>query len=306
LQPAGSTPPDADRRRCLRLIASRTPGRQRYQEYLEDAHLYVEAHRTQPIALSGEGVVATDMKLSLRRSILFERDYLIAWVAPTWLAQVAPGCDAIASVLQPILEFSPPPLVIAPSNQRRSRSEKFVSILEHEIVHINQALCGVFRADAPASSVDDFLGNFYQHTMVEFEANFVQGVRWPAGVVEHLKRSGLTLEQWSILRGHTQALERTLRHFAAESTPEPVIAGFLTEVPRSVRERLGSLRLGKQTLSWFEGRWANDVFTALDILREQGLDVVSVTSLHPVGRWLKEQPAIRALLDARESSRATR
>jgi hypothetical protein len=305
LPPASSTSPDADRRRCLRLIASRTPGRRRYQEYREDAEIYVEAHRTQPLALSGEGVVATNMQLSLRRSVLFERDYLIAWVDPGWLQQVAPGCDAIASVLQPILAFTPPPLVIVPSNLRRSRSEKFVSILEHEIVHINQALCSVFRADAPASSVDDFLGNFYQHMIVEFEANFVQGATWPASVVEHLRRFAMTLEHWSILRGHTQALERVLRHFATKGTLEPVISGFLAAVPRSAGERLRPLRLRKEMVSWFEGRWANDVLTALSILQEQGLDVVSSLAMQSVGRWLKAQPEIQAVLAEHEARRGT-
>lgn len=187
--------------------------------------------------------------------------------------------------LGPLAGITLPPLVLVPSRQAR-RSRQTVSVFEHEIVHVNQVLTDAYPPDVRPASVDELVSHFYARAMAEFEANFLQAFRWPQPAV---KRYGYSLMQWGLLRGHTQSLEEVLRDLAFERLDEALAEGFLVEVPRQARWRLGELRLPDEVLAWFETRWARDVVLALTVLRDEGVDVNAVR-LRPVLRWLKGRP----------------
>src|SRR5207249_9024616 len=131
--------------RFRRLLDKLTPGSSTYREYHERAELYLAAHDLLLPTVSYRGQNGVVSRLQIRKSELFGREYLVAYVDSEWLRRVAPESDAIAStMLGPDLSSAPPPLVLVPEVRARSRSESFRSLLEHEFVHINQALLVVF------------------------------------------------------------------------------------------------------------------------------------------------------------------
>ncbi len=277
----------ADNGRYQRVLARCTPTARQYREYREDVEIYIDVTNGQGRPLSMHGVVGAVRKLELRPSVIFQREYLIAWVDPVWLARVAPSCDAIASSLEPVVGFAPPPMIIAPETRRRSRSAEFTSVIEHEIVHVNQALRGAFRWASTPASIEELLSSFFIHTAMEFEAELLQRTRWPHRL---LSRLGLTLPQWCLLRGYTQAVEHVLRDLAHERIAEQLAAPFVAQVQLEARQRLRDLGLGKELLGWFETRWARDVAGALTVLKSEGIDLATATRLRPVIHWLKAHP----------------
>lgn len=284
------------RRRVLKRC---TPSLAAYRAYRDDVDVYMEATRGRGRPLRLHGAVGEVRRLELRRSILFGRDYLIAWVDPEWLMHVAPSCDAIAACFEPTHGFEPPPMVVAPSSKRRSHGREFTSVVEHEMVHVNQALRGRLRWSREPATVRALLDAYFEHTAMEFEAEILQRSQWP---YRSCVAARFTLAQWCLLRGHTQALERVLREFALERMDERLGGPFVAGVAVEARQRLRGLGIGKDLLAWFEARWAQDVLVALTVIESQGVHLASAKRLRPIAQWLRDQPDVQRLIATSSSS----
>jgi hypothetical protein len=274
-----------------RLIQSRTPSERLYSKYREWADLYVDAHRRErPILRLPDGHEVR-AQLGFRRSILFGRDYLVAWVDDGLAFQKAmPEMDAVMSPVSVSWMPVPLPLIVAPGRRRQSRSEGFQAVIEHEVVHANQAILGLRIPELQARSLSRLRECFFTYTGLEHEAHFIQSVRWPLPL--NFGEVVLSLEEWVLLRAYTPALEEILRRTALGRIPKGIIANFLDEVPKRAPLRLARMGCSPDLVRWFQARWAADVSCALQVLDSQGVDLQGAP-LRSVFAWLGDKKAAR-------------
>jgi hypothetical protein len=159
----------------------------------------------------------------------------VAYVETAWYQAAAPASDAITSTLSGTGAL--PPLVIVPDRQRR-RDERFRSIIEHEFVHINQAIVGTLMPSPRGSGTQRVASAFFSRFRNEFEAHLLQLVRWPR-LFPH--RLGLSLEHWCVLRGYTDALQAIFLAAWRGQFSARDLVGFLDGLPRRLPRWLEEL-----------------------------------------------------------------
>ena len=159
------------------------------------------AHRAPPAISNGI------TNFAMRRSDLFGREYLVAYADAAWLREIAPGNDAITSPCA-TFNFAPSPaLVLIPGSRKKADDPAFLSILEHEFVHIHQILLGTFP-DSELDTADKCLREILRIARAEYEANLIELIRWPRLYSGVHARHGISLEDFCTLRGYTQGLQR--------------------------------------------------------------------------------------------------
>ena len=184
------------------IIRRLSPPQRIYKNYLQEAEDFCTSFKS--LQLSIPVAQRNFSKFALIESKLFQKKYLVCYAKESWFAHTFPGYDALATtsvVFAGILES--PPVVIVPAG-RKFISPKMCSILEHEIVHVNQAILDLFPSNFEHAK-GDLCQEILDYTLREYEANFLQLAKWP---VLFPKEGYVTLEEWCVLRGYTQALER--------------------------------------------------------------------------------------------------
>ncbi|MBI1734306.1 MAG: hypothetical protein HYR51_03960 [Candidatus Rokubacteria bacterium] len=211
-----------------------------------------------PPRLAHDGRVGRVTGLELWRSRLFGRRYLVASVEVPWYRAAAPASEAMTSTLSGANAL--PPLVIVPHTRRRPRSERFRSIVEHEFVHINQAILGTLLPSLRGSAACRLRNAFFTRFRSEFEAHLLQATRWPH-VFPH--RFGLSLEHWCVLRGYTDALEAIfVAAWQGEFRPHALVT-FLDRLPGRLRRWLKALGVDPTLAAWFRRHLVLHVAVAL-------------------------------------------
>ena len=271
----------AESERASQLLRATKPTEHAYVAYRKCVDPFVKAHRHErPTFPFGDET--TEVILGFRNSRIFNREFLVAWVDDNALSRFKPSTEAIMMPVEPVLEgLAPFPVVIAPISHRRSQSHKFISVLDHEMVHVCQALRGTWPSGWPEER-DALLDEFILYTQIEYEANLLQLARWPNA---HTPNAELTIEQWSLLRGYTQALEDVLRS-AARGDLDGDLITLVVDVGVHGPRRLERIGCSGDAIEWFANRWLRDVRTAIHILTMQGVDLDAATALHPLIRWL--------------------
>jgi hypothetical protein len=288
-----------DLARASKYLALCQPDPERYAEYLASGErLMTDGGGAMVLRFPGNSEPMS-ARIQRRRSLLFGRDYFLAWIpSEPYDAHNGQHTDAIAEIRWPGGEDARPPLILVPLRYRANRSLRFVSILEHETVHISQILGShPLPTSEHRPTAGQLVTSHFAHTRLEFLADFIQGVRWPHTVRSQLRAwsTPLRLEQWSLLRGYTQALESLFSEIARRQrvTSASVLRGFLDSVPSEANERLGDLCLSEQTLGWFKARWREDVERALLLTIERRTPEDDVRLLRPIHEWTKP-PARKA------------
>jgi len=279
--------------RSARILAKLTPTQPGYEDYrlLVDSYLDV----IKPAMRGPDQDVLRGV--GLRRSELFGgREYLVAYVSDEWLQEIAPGYDAISSTVasrggDEVAGLPLPPLVFIPQSKRRARNNFFRSVVEHEIVHINQAIQGTFPepfGDCRAEVVFDHL---LTHALAEYEACYLQDVRWPTA---HPVETGLSLEHWCRLRGYTQALEHVLLAGVELDFPPQEVERFLDRLSSSLAEGLVSTGATSELASWFEQQIDKHMFVAMQKVMSRFPPVGEHPAFRAAGRWLRPRLGIAA------------
>jgi hypothetical protein len=251
-------PSSRERANFVVLRRRLTPKAADHRAYLRDVARYIAECRTAPPRLAHDGRIGHVTRLEVWRSRLFRRRYLVACVDASWYRAAAPASDAITSTVSGVGAL--PPLVIVPHVPARRRSEHFRSIIEHEFVHINQAILGMLLPAARGPAAHRLANAFFTRCRSEFEAHLLQATRWP-GVFPH--GLGLSLEHWCVLRGYTDALESVfLATFRREFQPRDLV-GFLDRLPGRLRGWLKELRLDRTLVFWFRRHLVLHVAVAL-------------------------------------------
>lgn len=71
---------------------------------------------------------------------VFSKEYLVVFADDDWFKAVAPPFNAVASPSLLSYNLPSPPLVIVSVVNSRAKNKNFLSILEYEFVHVNQAI----------------------------------------------------------------------------------------------------------------------------------------------------------------------
>jgi hypothetical protein len=235
-----------ERRSFAALRRRLTPDAAQHRAYLRQISAFVAESRVLAPRLAHDGKVGHVTALELWHSTLFGRRYLVAYVEPSWYHAAAPGSDAMTSTLSGMDAL--PPLVIVPHRRRRPRTEQFRAIIEHEFVHINQAILGTLLP-LPRGTTQQRLSNlFFTRLRNEYEAHLLQATRWPRFFPHGC---GISLEHWCVLRGYTDALEAVfVAAWRGECRPRD-LPMFLNDLPGRLRRFLSSLGVDETLIAWF-------------------------------------------------------
>jgi hypothetical protein len=262
-------PTPAERRRFRVLLRERTPTAAIYEQYRHKARLWLARANqvTQTINILGRRVQVA--RARMRASELFRRVYLVANVNGEWLL------NTDASVVS---AGSWPPIVLLPLARVRSRKLTLRSLLEHEFVHVNQMLLGI-GARGGATTLDEWLRDFFQSASAEYEANFLQLVRWPR---LYSPDNGLSLDHWCALRGYTASLESVIATIARGAIPHRVGIRLLRTIPDVLVEGFADVGIEREHAKWFRQRWNDHLAVALGNVGKEEPQLLGMPGFHAV------------------------
>jgi hypothetical protein len=280
-------PSSEDRAKAAELVRRLTPSPAAYQEYrdLVDFSLLassmIRAHPSDFLR-----------SLRLRKSKLFEgRQYLIAYVEDDWLSQTHPGCNALCSSMDsPMVRLAEgklvPPLVMLPASKCRARSAAFSSLVEHEIVHINQVILGFGPGLPTGRHAEHLLEYLIKVAEAEYEASFIQNVLQPEPIPkEHM----LSLDHWCVLNGYAQALERVLATIVKLGFSPEATERFLDSLESALRDLLRRIHASDEVVLWFLNRTIAHVFIAVQQVLAQVPDSKDHPGFRATGSWLRRR-----------------
>jgi len=191
-----------DQKRFNRLLKGLTPAAKLHQKYLADVNFFLHKYEI----LSRSLKKPPPPKFELKKSILFQREYLVGHVDTKWFGDKAIFCNAAATDSLCVAGLNSPPLVLIP----KSKDSIEKSILEHEFVHVNQAILHKFPDSFGRSSIQQVRNIFLAKIKAEYEANFLQASRWPECIPNDL-RFDYSIDAWCALRSITQAIESVIQ-----------------------------------------------------------------------------------------------
>ena len=238
-------------KKSAKLLTQIMPSDTTYGAYQRQAEQLVGLSDTFSLSPLPEGSIAG---FEMRDSILFQRAYLVAYADPARAAAEFPGTDAVTIANLRLDSGSPPPFVLLSETKKKSKGPFFRSVLEHEFVHVNQAIRGTFPA-SPKGTAKELVENIFQVTRAEYEANLIQLTRWPHLYHQQVPRylregNGLSLDRWCVLRGYTQGLEQIVGAVAAGRIDEGEFMEFIDGLPAALPPGFRSMRfdqaLGKE------------------------------------------------------------
>lgn len=195
------TLPKLSQIRFQKITRKLSPKKEVYTKYLQEAKRFCITFDS---LQTGIPVNKREfVKAVLVRSELFNKQYLCIHAKKSWFNKIAPKCDALATTSIILLGvFDSPPAIVVPVG-KKFKDPKIRSILEHEVVHVNQAILKCFPSDFHDGD-GDLCQAVLNFTLSEYEANYLQLAKWPM----LFPKIGLSIEEWCVLRGYTQALEQ--------------------------------------------------------------------------------------------------
>jgi len=241
-----------------KLLAKVAPSEAAYRAYRRQAEKVVGLPEPLPLSPLAEGYIAG---FEMRESVIFQRAYLVAYADPVRLQAEFSSTDALTVANLRLAALSPPPFVLLSETKKKSKGPFFRSVLEHEFVHVNQAIRGAFPP-SPKGKAKDLVENILQVTRAEYEANLIQLARWPHLYLRQVPRylregRGLSLDRWCVLRGYTQGLERIIAAAVSGRIQEGEFMEFIDRLPAALPpgfRRIGfDQALGKEYAANLQG-----------------------------------------------------
>jgi hypothetical protein len=229
-----------EHRTFRRLLRLNTPPARQRDRYAGIAAVFVAALRRGGRNARLHGV-------SLRRSRLYEGEYPCLFLPDATFP--SPALDAFCT--RRWSDGFPFPVVCLRASMTRRRSRAFQSIVEHEMTHANQALCGRFPDGRASTTVAAATAAVFALARAEFEAYFLQLGRWPELIPDSRGyRTTFTLFSWSFARAWVDALELLLE---GELCAAPLVPAVLAALHRDMAAFLGDLDASRADADWFTG-----------------------------------------------------
>lgn len=270
-----------------RLVDRLRPTASIYRSYRRrvDRWLFLSVLLPQSVRVNGRAVRILSSHLYLSR--LFQREYLVVSVNRASLRTARLGCDALAIQM---VAASLPPLVVVPF--RSINNERVRSIVEHEVVHVNQMLRGVFPSTSFKMTRKGAVVHFIQSMRVEYEANRIQLTHWPALYPSDI---ALSLDDWCALRGYAAALEGMIEALGTFD----VSPRFATAVMRDVHAKRDAIFraavFANVSVAWFTERWPRHLATALLVVMERHPELTATKAVQAVAMYWKDHCAKRTV-----------
>lgn len=272
-------------KRFKSLIRSLRPTAKAHARYSDQALRFSKDHEMLRSDRSAKKIELK--KISFMESDLFDCEFLVGRVGQTWFETTAPGCNAIATTSLQVSEISSPPIVLLPLGRRVfKRGSADHSIIEHEFVHICQAIRGIFpgnfeNADSPLDL------QFTDYVRAEFEANFLQLMLCPKLLPP--AEYGINLEEWCFLRGYTQALERFLYAGVSGNFSQEQLFSALEHLPQALQTFIEKSKLDTPVSSRFIERLKIFTIQALSLAVPRGALNLRQAKVHDrVVRWAQK------------------
>ena len=283
------TKPNGETQVYLDLLRTLTPKKSVYRLYLRESDEFIDEYST-VMEMSPELIDKFPIKgLTILHSELFSLKYLVAYVDSTWFNSIAPGCDAVASPEFNMGPFRSPPIVLVPETKIGNTDVAFRSTLEHEYVHINQALLGNFPA--AEGFVKDPIRSMFEIVESEYQANFLQLSRWPT-LYKKAKKLGvaLSLRDWCILRGYSQALEAVLMAIMEDQLTGNDVEKFLRILPKKLPLEFQKLGFEKKQGLQFAANLPNHLTIAVTNILDGGVRPKNLggRGLIKLNNWIKQ------------------
>ncbi|MFH0900064.1 MAG: hypothetical protein V2A73_05490 [Pseudomonadota bacterium] len=278
-------PSPVEMQRFDELVARLTLSDSVYAEYRAHVDRYLDKLDTQPAAISYQGMVGCILRTRLTKSVLFDLDFLVAYVDTDWFRSAAPTCDAVSSAgFVASAEEPPPPVVLVPADRIHARSQRFRSVIEHEFVHVCQALLGLLPGSARGRAAGGAFESFFSIMRAEYQANLLQLTKWPALYPHDF---GISLEHWCVLRGYSQALAQTLLAATADGLPPIEVSRFLDTLAIVLSDVIHQLDVDPGLTGWFVDRIPAHLVVALTNLLEASPGLAQSETLKAIARWLQ-------------------
>lgn len=230
-----------------------------HNQYIQKSKNYSQTFRNSYIDTNGIPI----KKIELIYSDLFRRDYLVGFVSTSWLHKVAPGCNAVATPSLEIGKLKSPPIVLVAANKDLKKNSNLHSIIEHEFVHVNQALNNNFPSNFENTKID-LIEQFIHYVHAEYEANFLKLEFWPK--LRPPTKYGLELKEWCFLRGYTQALEKLLLSAILGKFSDKKLFLALNKIPKSLETFLLKMDIETEINFQFIKRLKVFSFQALQVI----------------------------------------
>ena len=255
------------------LLATMTASERLFELYLIQARHYLYARK---IVQRREGRAEDDpfRSASLRESALYKRPYLVMAADDAWVTDVSDGADAITIPGRAPMVGRPAAAVIKWS-ETRLRNRQFQSVLEHEFVHVNQHLLGVFPE--VATSEETLLSEFEGRVQCEHAAYFIQRMHH-----RELTQYGFSVDEWVALRAVPGCVETLLHRALSLSLSGPVVVDTLRRARESI---LAGTIAHESAVVWMRGCFTSIVARAAGIVAERSRDLPGARVLEEVSRW---------------------
>jgi hypothetical protein len=223
-----------------RLLRLNTPPARQRDRYEGIAAVFVAA-------LRGGARSARLHGASLRRSHLYGISYPCLFLPDDTFP--SPALDAFCT--RRWSDAFPFPVVCLRASMTRRRSRAFQSIVEHEMIHANQALCGRFPDGGASSTAAATTAAVFALARAEFEAYYLQLGRWPELIPDsRCYCTTFTLFSWSFARAWVDALELLLE---GELCAAPLVPSVLAALHDDMPAFLGDLDASRADADWFTG-----------------------------------------------------
>jgi len=225
-----------------KILQSVTPSNEIHQDYLDEVNGFVKEYNYFVSIAKAEGHKLPVKKFKLVDSHIFKRKYLVGYADNEWFRSFAPTFDAVASPSFSSFNLQSPPLVVVPESNSRSKNSKFLSILEHEFVHVNQAILNNFPETNSFSKKP--INIMMSYALAEYQAYFIQYSHFPESHLE-FKKYKFTIEYMAVLMGYTQSLERLVQAIYQGQLSATQVNKLLKDLPKNFPSEFEKIGINK-------------------------------------------------------------
>lgn len=276
-------PRKIETQRFAPLLRQLTPPQKAHEQYLRHARSFVQK-------ISETIDVSAALRFEFYPSELFSgRKFLLGYAVSQWMGNHFPGMNAVATDRFEFFGIKGPPIILLPEHGLRRKSRGHLSVIEHEIVHINQAILGCFPARVFPNNPNRALGTFISFVIAEYQANNLQLTRWPT-LYPH-REVDITLDHWCILRGYTQALETFLGAVLSGDVSVNCFTTVFENAEQTFPKAFAENSLDKAMVEWLLLQIDDHLCKALYVVAGRNSVLASGPNAKNFVKWLRKRPA---------------
>jgi hypothetical protein len=260
------------------------PPKAAYSRYFKDSSAFIEEYSKRLPLISSGGLKIKELKFE--RSSLYNKPYLVALINSDYFSSSLVDYDAAAiKSLSVFMGIESPPLVLIAGVESFSKKEHYRSILEHEFTHINQAILNEFPRTIDCKKgmkIGVLYEIFLENIKVEYQANFIQLSSYPALFPDELN---MPLDQWCILRGYTQSLEKLISSYVYSVMDLNELESFFIKFQGSIAKDFKKMNLIEEVGESYAKHLNEYLLIALNILLESNFNLGSLERFVELQDW---------------------